>query len=112
MIKKYLLAGLITSLISVSAHALSLQDAKSSGLIGELGNGYIGSVKQDEKKPSKAVITLVEEVNEKRRVRFKQIASKNAVSIDAVAARAGKKFLDKTKKGHYVKDNKGAWLKK
>ncbi len=110
--KKYVLAGLMASLVSLSAHALSLQDAKSSGLIGELGNGYIGLVKQDESKQSKEVKSLIEDVNEKRRARFKQIANKNAVSIDAVAARAGKTFLDKTKKGNYVKDSKGAWLKK
>lgn len=51
------------------AYALDLSSAKSSGLVGETQNGYIGAVK-----PSAEVNQLVSSVNSKRRTHYQKIS--------------------------------------
>ncbi len=92
---------------SVSAFALSLQDAKRSGQVGELPSGYLGVVVN-----SADAQALVKKVNNKRKQLYIQMARKNKISLKQVAALAGEKAMKKTVSGNYIKNAAGKWVKK
>jgi len=98
----------ITILFTSQLMAADLTSAKNTGLIGEQANGYIGfvtSVPAD-------VRSLVNNVNEKRKSRYKAIARSKQISLSDVEKIAGTKAIDKTKSGNYIKPEGGLWVKK
>ncbi|WDE10022.1 YdbL family protein [Thalassomonas haliotis] len=102
-----LITAALACLLAFAAHALTLSDAKSAGLLGEQADGYLGLVKQNSE--AKALMLTV---NKKRLAHFKAIAKKNKTSVADVAALAGAKFINETAKGHYIKTSSGTWKKK
>jgi len=100
-------AGILCLLMAFTASALTLQEAKKSGFLGELPSGYIGMVKSNQEAKS-----IMNSVNEKRLAHFKAIAKKNGLSVRQVAALAGSKFISKTSSGNYIKNSSGSWIKK
>ncbi|EGM70284.1 YdbL family protein [Shewanella sp. HN-41] len=106
-LKTKLLLLLTLSFLSLSAFAMSLQEAKSQGYLGEQANGYLGLVKANPE--AKAVM---DDVNNKRRAHYETIAKKNNISAADVAKLAGEKAIAATDKGNYVQDAKGKWIKK
>ena len=100
------LAVVFTLVFSMAVFAIDLHDAKQQGLVGETETGYLEAVKT-----SKEAIAVVEEINDQRREEYQRIASKNNIPIAAVEALAGKKAIEKTPAGQYVKIN-GNWTKK
>ncbi len=105
--KKSLLV-LITALLITcqAAFALDLQAAKSQGLVGETLTGYLAPVKA-----TPEVQQLVKTINTKRKAQYKKIAQRNGTSLQAVEQLAGKKAIEKTPPGQFVKVN-GGWQKK
>ncbi len=97
---------LLLAFVSAPGFALNLQEAKQSGLVGEKPNGYLGVVKG-----GGDVQSLVKFINDKRRQKYQQIATKNGTSVKNVEALAGKKAIDKTPKGYFVLRG-GSWVKK
>jgi len=94
-------------LIAQPAFSIDLHSAKSQGLVGELSSGYLGAVKA----PSAEVKTLIAEVNAKRKKAYMNIATRNKLTLKDVEELAGKKAIDKSGAGSYIKDG-GAWIKK
>jgi uncharacterized protein YdbL (DUF1318 family) len=104
---KLSIATLVSAVcLSFSAWAISLDDAKSQGLVGENSSGYLGLVVQNSE--AKAV---VEEINAKRKAQYLKLAKKNNLSLAQVEALAAAKTIEKTQSGHYVEVN-GSWVKK
>ncbi len=103
------LMGLALTLAAAPAFALSLDEAKAAGLVGERIDGYLGVVPASAPADAKA---LVKTVNNKRKTRYASIAKKNGTTTVAVAALAGKKLVNRTPKGQYVTDADGRWVKK
>jgi uncharacterized protein len=99
-----MLAGL---LLSFSAFAMSLQEAKSQGFLGEQQNGYLGQVKANAQARA-----LMEEINAKRRAEYERIARKNNISVEDVARLAASKAFRAADRGEYVQDASGSWVKK
>ena len=93
-------------LLAQPAFALSLDQAKSQGLLGETPSGYLEAVK-----PEAAVVALLQDINAKRREEYESIAKKNGTALHTVEALAGKQALEKTAPGNYIKVD-GKWLKK
>jgi hypothetical protein len=93
-------------LLSANTLALDLSDAKSQGLIGELGNGYLGLI--DHKNIEAA--SLVVDINAKRKSKYKQIAKKNQISVKNIEALMGEKLIKKASASHLVKKG-GKWVK-
>lgn len=89
--------------------ALTLQEAKSQGLLGERPTGYLGVV--DPSAPPEAY-ALMEEVNQKRRAKYEEIARKNGTTLEAVEALAGKRAIQKTQPGHMIQLSSGQWIRK
>lgn len=87
--------------------ALSLDEAKVKGLVGEKASGYLGVVSGG----NADVQALVEEVNRKRRQAYEDIARRNGTSLNSVEALAGEKAIQNTKPGHVV-EGAGGWTKK
>ena len=87
--------------------ALSLQEAKAQGLVGEMTSGYLAPVKDS----SQAVKELVADINTKRKTHYQGIAQKNGTSLQAVEQLAGKAAIKKTPSGYFVNDGTG-WKRK
>ena len=93
--------------VASSAFALSLDEAKANGLVGEKPNGYLGAVN-----PSNAEAqALIKDVNQKRRRAYEDIAKRNGTNVQAVQTLAGEKAIQNTKPGNFVEGPDG-WSKK
>lgn len=90
-----------------SAYALSLDEAKSSGVVGEQADGYLGIVS-----PAPGAEDLVRQINSQRREEYQRIAKQNKTELSAVEALAGKKAIEKTAAGRYIRLPGGEWRKK
>jgi hypothetical protein len=91
----------------VPALAMSVDEAKTKGLVGEKPNGYLGVVKPG----SQEAQSLTNEVNQKRHQAYEDIAARNRTQLEAVEALAGEKAIQNTKPGHFVEGPDG-WTKK
>lgn len=89
------------------AAALSLEEAKAKGLVGEKPNGYLGAVNPS----GPDVQALTTEVNQKRRQAYEDIARRHGTQIESVETLAGQKAIQNTKTGHFV-EGPGGWTKK
>jgi len=107
--RRTFLACLLFLCIPITTHADALDDAKRALQIGEQGDGYIGAVKPGS---SAELLTLINEINSKRRARYTQIAGKNNISLHDVEVLAAKKTLSRTQTGHMVKAQTGGWYEK
>ncbi len=94
---------------TTTSWAIDLQSAKSQGLVGEQPNGYLGSVKGA---PGKDVAALINEINAARKTEYQRIAKRNNTALDVVEKLAGKKAIEKTPSGQFVKSASGSWVKK
>ncbi|MGD9108857.1 MAG: DUF1318 domain-containing protein [Gammaproteobacteria bacterium] len=89
--KKLLLIVLLlfgVGLVS-SAYALTLAQAKASGLVREQASGYLAPTP----KAGAEARALVANINARRRASYARIAKKNKVSVQVVASIAGKKAV-------------------
>jgi uncharacterized protein YdbL (DUF1318 family) len=108
VISKTLLLACMLLLVPMSL-ALTLQEAKNEGLVGEQRNGYVGLVM--ESAPAE-VMALARDVNNQRRELYQQIAKQNNLTVEQVAALAFEKAVEATPAGQYLQDASGAWVKK
>jgi uncharacterized protein YdbL (DUF1318 family) len=93
--------------LAFSAWAISLEQAKEQGLVGEMPNGYLGVVVK-----SSEVTSLVDMVNKKRKDIYLNLARKNKITMQQVTKLAGEKSLAKTQSGHLIQTAAGKWVKK
>jgi len=89
--------------------ALTLQEAKKDGLVGEQRSGYIGLVV--ESAPAE-VVALARDVNNQRRELYQQIARQNNLTLEQVAALAFDKAVEATPTGQFLQNASGSWVKK
>ncbi len=101
-----LAAGLLIGM-TAPAWALSLEEAKGKGLVGERANGYLGVVNAGDREAQ----ALVQEINQKRRQAYEGIAKRNGTPLSAVETLAGEKAINNTQPGHMV-EGPGGWVKK
>lgn len=93
--------------IAAPAFALSLEQAKSQGLVGEREDGYVGVVQN-----GPGVTALVKDINNKRRAQYQSTATANGTALSAVEALAAKTAYERTPRGQYVRGANGQWMKK
>ena len=86
-----------------------LAAAKAAGLVGERPDGYLGSVAAD---PSPETKQLIANINSKRKLEYSRIAKENGATVEAVAALAGAKLIERTPPGEYVLGVDVRWKKK
>ena len=100
--------AVVSLLVALPAAASELDAAKAAGHVGEQADGYLGVAPGA---PSSAQ-GVVRRINEKRAVRYGEIAAKNKTSPSAVAALAGKKLTNRTPPGQWIRGANGKWTKK
>lgn len=103
--------GLLVALalgLALPAAALDLDTAKRQGQVGEQTDGYVGAVRPDAPAEVRA---LVADVNARRRAAYEEVARKNGTPIEAVAALAGQKLIDRVPPGGWIGDG-GHWYQK
>ncbi|QMM78425.1 YdbL family protein [Escherichia coli] len=97
----------IIGLMSSSAMALTLNEARSQGRVGETLNGYLVALETYAETQA-----LVRDINEARNRSYQQLAKQNNVSTDEIAKLAGQKLVARAKPGEYVQGINGKWLRK
>ncbi|WP_137650734.1 YdbL family protein [Escherichia albertii] len=106
--KKILLVVVwIISLMSSNVMALTLNEARSQGRVGETLNGYLVALQTDAETQE-----LVKDINEARNRSYQQLAKQNNVSTEDIAKLVGQKLVERAKPGEFVQGINGKWLRK
>ncbi len=109
-LKKWVIgAWVLIALSANTAWAISLDEAKSQGVIGETPSGYIATVSSN---PSKEVVKLVADINQKRKAAYAESAEKAGVDIKVIEARIAQKLYERADKGEYLQTPSGQWYQK
>ena len=102
-------------LLSLSLPALALNlneamsalgDAKASGHLGEMTNGYLGVVT-----PGDQAAQIAQLINQARRAEYQKLATQNGIQLIDVEAIAGQKTIEKTPPGQFIQVQ-GKWQRK
>jgi uncharacterized protein YdbL (DUF1318 family) len=88
------------------ARALSLNDAKAQGLLGEQPNGYLGVVPGN---VNAQVSALIQKINAKRRAAYQSVANSNGTTLKSVEGVAGIKLLGRVQPGQWFMGSQGKW---
>lgn len=105
--RKFILAAATLVLLPQLAFALSLDEAKAKGFVGERQDGYLGVVSGGAEAEA-----LAKSINNQRRAVYQSSAAKNGTSQAAVEAVAGQKAQSLTPAGQYIQGSNGSWVKK
>ncbi|ECH8536309.1 YdbL family protein [Salmonella enterica subsp. enterica serovar Perth] len=106
--KKYLILWVLTlSLLTPSVWALTLDEARTQGRVGETLNGYLVALKNDAETQK-----LVLDINHARRASYQQLADSNHLPVDELAKMAGQKLVERARPGEYVQGINGKWMRK
>ncbi len=105
--RKFILAAATLILLPQFAFALSLDEAKAKGLVGERQDGYLGVVSAGAE-----ATTLVKSINNQRRAEYDRIAGQNGTPRTAIEKLAAEKAYANTPGGQYVQGSNGSWVKK
>lgn len=97
----------VALILPQAAFALSLDEAKAAGQVGERSDGYLGVVSA-----SPEATALVKDINNQRRSAYDAMAKQNGTTRQAVEALAAQKAYEKTRSGQFVQGANGSWMKK
>lgn len=104
-------AGMVVALsmfgMSRPAFALTLDEARSQGLVGERPDGYIAAVQN-----AAGVQELVSSVNSQRRQQYERTAQETGRPRSEVEAVAGRTLIERAQSGWYVMGPNGDWRQK
>ncbi|MDZ7641224.1 MAG: DUF1318 domain-containing protein [Desulfurivibrio sp.] len=105
---------ILTLVVAVPAAAMSLEEAmealgeaKTRGLVGEQADGYLGVVREEGQAASIARL-----INEARRREYRRVARENDLALRDVEALAGRKAIERTPAGQYIRTPDGEWRRK
>ena len=91
------------------AWAVTLDQAKAQGLVGERPDGYIGPVNQP---VTQEIAALIAQVNAGRHQAHEDVARRNGTPIANVEALAGQKLVSRAGPGEFVMQPGGQWVKR
>lgn len=101
------IAAFLTLCFSLQAQALTLDEARQQGCVGETFSGYIAPLRQDAQ-----TLALVKRINAARSESYQRLAESNNLPVEEVAKMAGQKLVTRAQPGEYVKGINGRWMKK
>lgn len=101
------IALLLAFLLVPSAWALTLDQARQQGRVGETLSGYIAARQQDEE-----TLALVKRINDGRSQQYQRVAQQNNLTTAEVARIAGEKLVNRAGSGEYVRGINGQWVQK
>lgn len=94
-------------LAAIPAMALTLDQARSSGAVGEKLDGYVGVVKA-----SPDASALAADVNAKRKAEYEKISRQNGQPASVVGKVASEQIINGLPSGSYYQSPNGSWTKK
>ena len=110
-------AGLAVSVMAIgpakadAATAKALIDAaKLRGLVGELGDGFLGFVQQVSPDPD--LQAALDEINAGRAAVYRETAAKTGVAPDAAGQAVAAQLIGKVPAGQFYRPLGGAWTRK
>lgn len=106
-LSKLIAATLI--IVALPAFAMTLDEAKHQGLVGEKTNGYLGSVSGH---PNSEVKALIEDINAKRKALYIEKAAKAGVEPKIMEMRTGQRLQQRAPAGEYIQTQDGQWKRK
>lgn len=101
------IALVVALLLAPSAWALTLDEARQQGRVGETLSGYIAARQQDQE-----TLALVSRINAGRAEQYQRVAQQNRLTAHDVARIAGEKLVARAPAGEYVRGINGQWLQK
>ena len=96
-------------IIATPTWALSLDQAQVQGLVGETPSGYLASVSTT---PNSDTQRLINDINEKRKAAYKDIATKAGVTLNIIEIRIGQRLYESAAKGAFLQNQQGHWVQK
>jgi len=93
-------------LLAFPAVAMTLEQGRSSGAVGEKSDGYVAVLKT-----APDVQSLVDDVNARRKQEYLRISKQNGQSVEDVAKLAAQQIVDKLPSGALYQAGNG-WKKK
>lgn len=105
--KSKAMAWLLALLLVPSAWALTLDEARQQGRVGETLSGYVAARQQDDE-----TLALVKRINDGRTQQYQRVAQQNNLITSEVARIAGEKLVSRAGSGEYVRGINGQWLRK
>lgn len=88
--------------------ALTLDEAREKGMLGENSSGYVEMTPRADANSH----ALMDEVNAKRKAKYTAIAKEQNIEIGKIEKIAGEKITKKLPTGQFYKDTNGKWNKK
>jgi len=104
-----LAAALILTPVGSVAYADALDDARSSGAVGERFDGYLAI--RDPAAPA-SVRQLVEDVNAKRRKVYSDVSTREGTTLDAVGRIYAREIVKNVPPGTWILREDGQWVRK
>lgn len=99
---------LMTLFFAQASFALTLDEAKQQGLIGETFSGYVAVVDKNNKQANELAVNI----NQARKQKYDELAKTNRMTTSNIAKIAGQKLVERAAKGEYVLGINGQWTKK
>lgn len=110
LVKGLLLAAMLAVLPAGDiARADALDDARTSGTIGERFDGYL--VLRDPSAPASAR-QLVEDINAKRRKLYTDVSAREGATIEAVGRIYAREIIGNVPSGTWIQQENGQWVRK
>lgn len=103
------LLSLILIMLATPAWALSLDEARSKGLVGETPNGYLASISPA---PDSDTRHLIQDINTKRKAAYMDSANKTGVTLEIIEIRIGQRLYEAAEKGAFLQNQSGQWIQK
>lgn len=103
-----ILAFGVVAVPSASAIEPEIAAAIESGEVGERIDGYLGVIGSADA----AIVRKVQEINNKRRAHYEQVAADTGTTIEQVARVTGEKLIAKSPAGSMIMDASGQWVTK
>lgn len=105
--KSKAMALMLALLLVPTAWALTLDEARQQGRLGETLSGYVAARQQDDE-----TLALVKRINDGRTQQYQRVAQQNNLTTSEVARIAGEKLVSRAGSGEYVRGINGQWLRK
>lgn len=86
-----------------------LPEAKKADQVGEKPDGYLGLVDQD---APEIIKKMVVDTNERRKGRYKEVATRSGSTLESVEVLAGEKLAKRAKPNEFLLGKDGKWIKK
>ena len=105
--RSLLMLAVLGSLLAFPALAMTLDQARSSGSVGEKLDGYVAALKT-----TPDVQALVADINAKRKQEYQRISTENGQPVEVVAKLAAQQIINKLASGSMYQSPDNGWKKK